>query len=142
MIPEAVTMETAIIEATATEPVAKSSAAIAPKPRAEARVDPQPEASTEVVVCEVVIEDAVPLRSAPMPETGTSSHGDLELLDDDLIDPAFVSLSMDLWHHIENWIKVCCEYPRLSCHIEYWLLIDRWIMSKAWWRGPARRPTF
>jgi hypothetical protein len=46
-----------------------------------------------------------------MPETGLSSCGGLELLDDDLIDPAFVSLSMESWHQTENLIKVRGEYP-------------------------------
>jgi hypothetical protein len=58
-----------------------------------------------------MIEDVAPLRSAPMPETGLSSCGGLELLDDDLIDPAFVSLSMESWHQTENLIKVRGEYP-------------------------------
>jgi hypothetical protein len=35
------------------------------------------------------------------------------LLDDDLIDPAFVSRSMESWHWTENWIKVYYEYPEL-----------------------------
>jgi hypothetical protein len=58
-------------------------------------VDPQLEASTQVIVREVMIEDVASLRLAPMPETGTTSRGGLELLDDDLIDPTFVSLSME-----------------------------------------------
>jgi hypothetical protein len=97
-------METAIMEMMATEPVAKAATTtapglgttIAPELSAEARVDPYPEASTEVVVREVMIEDATPLRSVPMLETGSSSCGGLELLDDDLIDPTFVSLIMEL----------------------------------------------
>jgi hypothetical protein len=66
-----------------------------------------------------MIEDVVPLCSGPMPKTGSTSYGGLELLDDDLIDPAFVSVSMDSWCCIENWIKVHCEYPELSYPIEY-----------------------
>jgi hypothetical protein len=61
------------------------------------RVNLQREASTQVVVREEMIEDVAPLRSAPMPETGSSSCGDLELLNDDLIDLAFISLSMESW---------------------------------------------
>jgi hypothetical protein len=41
------------------------------------------------------------------------------LLDNDLIDLAFVSLSMESWHRIENWIKVCCDYPEVTCLSEY-----------------------
>jgi hypothetical protein len=60
-------------------------------------VNLQREASTQVVVREAMIEDVAPLRSALMPETGSSSCGDLELLNDDLIDLAFISLSMESW---------------------------------------------
>jgi hypothetical protein len=110
VIPEVVVMEVATGEATATQSVAKPTTSIAPGPgsstapelSAEAQVDPQPEAGTEVVIREAMIEDAAPLRSAPMPETGTSSRGGLKLLDDELIDPTFVSLSMESWHCTEN----------------------------------------
>jgi hypothetical protein len=103
MIPEAVPMETTAVETESTEPVVGATTATAPgsgttvalEPSAEARVDPQLEASTQVIVREVMIEDAASLRLAPMPETGTTSRGGLELLDDDLIDPTFVSLSME-----------------------------------------------
>jgi hypothetical protein len=86
MILEVVAMETATFEVTATEPVAEPATAtspgpettIAPEPSMEAWVDLQPEASTEVVVCEVMTKDEAPLRSAPMPEIGTSSRGCLE----------------------------------------------------------------
>jgi hypothetical protein len=37
-----------------------------------------------------------------MPATGSSSRGGLELLDDDLIDPTFVSLSMEPWRQMNN----------------------------------------
>lgn len=75
---------------------------IAPEPTAEAPVDPHFEASTKVVVHEAMIEDVVPLRSAPVLETGSTSRGGLELLDDYLIDLAFVSLSMESWRRTEN----------------------------------------
>jgi hypothetical protein len=68
----------------------------------EERDDPHPEVSTQVIVREAMIEDAVPLRLAPMPEIGSSSCGGLELLDDDLIDPTFVSLSLESWCRTEN----------------------------------------
>jgi hypothetical protein len=58
-----------------------------------------------------MIEDVVLLWLAPMPETGSSSRGCLELLGNDLIDLALVSLSMELWRRMENWIKVRCKYP-------------------------------
>jgi hypothetical protein len=72
--------------------------------------EPHVEADTQVVVREAMIEDVAPLHSAPMLETGSSSRGGLKLLDDDLIDPAFVSLSLESWRRMENCIKVRCEY--------------------------------
>lgn len=109
-IHEVVAMETAAVETLATEPAAEAvtviaprlGTTIAPEPSAKARVDPHPEAGTKVVIREAMIEDVAPLRSAPMPETGSSSCGGLKLLDDDIIDPAFVSLSMELWRCTEN----------------------------------------
>jgi hypothetical protein len=77
----------------------------------EVRVDPQMESRTEVVVHEVIVEDAAVLRSAPMLETRTSSRGGLELLDDELIDPTIMSLNMESWCHTKQWIKICCGYP-------------------------------
>jgi hypothetical protein len=51
----------------------------------EIQVDPLPGSSTEVVVHEMMIEDATPLWLAPMPKIGTLSRGGLELLDDELV---------------------------------------------------------
>jgi hypothetical protein len=126
-IPEAVAMETVVVGMESTEPVVRATTAttpmsgtiVAPEPSTKALVDPQPDVSTQVVVCEAIIEDAAPLRSAPMLETGTTSHRGLELLDGDLIDPAFVSLSTESWRRIENWIKICYEYPEFTCLSEY-----------------------
>jgi hypothetical protein len=126
-IPEAVAMETTAVETMAIEPVAETMTTIVPgpgttialKPSKEVWVDPHHETSTKAVIHEAMIKDVVPLRSAPMPETGSTRCGGLELLDDDLIDPAFVSLSMESWRWTENWIKVYSEYLELSCLIEY-----------------------
>jgi hypothetical protein len=111
---EAVAMETAAMEAMSTEPVVEAMTAIAPssgttiapESSADAQVDPHPEASTEVVIRVVIVEDAALLRLAPVLETGSLSRGGLKLLDDDLIDPAFVSMSMESWRRTENWINV------------------------------------
>jgi hypothetical protein len=46
------------------------------------------EPALEVVVRSPEIQDAEPIRSAPMTEAATSSHGGVELLADDLVDPA------------------------------------------------------
>jgi hypothetical protein len=109
-IPEAVAMETAAEETVTSEPVVEvvtatapgSETLVAPEASAEAPVDLQPEASTQVIVREAMIEDVALLCSAPVPETRSTSRGGLELLDDDLIDPAFVSLSMESWRRTEN----------------------------------------
>jgi hypothetical protein len=114
---ETVAAELVVEVKTATTP--RSGTTVAPESSAKARVDPPPKASTQVVVREAMIKDVAPLRSPPMPETGTTSPGGLELLDDDLIDPTFVSLSMKSWHRTGNWIKVCCEYPEFACLSEY-----------------------
>jgi hypothetical protein len=52
--------------------------------------DALPEPALEGVVCSPEIEDAEPIRSAPMSGAATSSRGGLELLADDLVDPATV----------------------------------------------------
>jgi hypothetical protein len=41
-----------------------------------------------------------------MRESGTSSHGGLEQLDDELIDPTVVALNMESWRCMEQWVKV------------------------------------
>jgi hypothetical protein len=44
----------------------------------------------------------------------------LELLDDDLTDLTFVSLSMESWRRIEQLIKVRYQYPGVVLH--HWIL--------------------
>jgi hypothetical protein len=118
-IPEAVAMETTTVVAEPTTPVAAAiegaapelGTATTPEVRVETQVDPLPGASTNVVIREPVIEEAVPILSAPMSKTTSTSRGGLELLDDNLIDPAVVAQSMDSWHRTEQWIKVRYEYP-------------------------------
>jgi hypothetical protein len=46
----------------------------------------QPEPTLEVVVRSPEIQDAEPIRSAPMTEAATSSRGGVELLADDLVE--------------------------------------------------------
>jgi hypothetical protein len=50
-----------------------------------------PEPALEVAVRSPEIQDAEPIRSAPMTEAATSSRGGIELLADDLVDPATVA---------------------------------------------------
>jgi hypothetical protein len=46
-----------------------------------------PEVTLEVAVRSPEIQDAEPIRSAPMTEAPASSHGGVEVLADDLVDP-------------------------------------------------------
>jgi hypothetical protein len=55
----------------------------------------QPEPALDVVVHSPEIQDVEPIRSAPMTEASTSSHGGVELLADDLVDPATVARHME-----------------------------------------------
>jgi hypothetical protein len=66
----------------------------------------QPEPALEVVVCSLEIQDAEPIRSAPMTEAATSSRGGIELLADDLVDPAMVARHLEAVRQAEQWMKV------------------------------------
>jgi hypothetical protein len=65
-----------------------------------------PEAALEVVVRSPEIQDAEPICSAPMTEAAASSHGGVELLADDLVDPATVARHLDAVRQAEQWMKV------------------------------------
>jgi uncharacterized membrane protein len=65
-----------------------------------------PEAALEVVVRSPEIQDAEPIRSAPMTEAATSSRGGVELLADDLVDPATVARHLEAVRQAEQWMKV------------------------------------
>jgi hypothetical protein len=78
----------------------------------ETRVDLLPRTSTDIVVREPEIEGATPIRSAPMSEMASTSCGGLELLDDNFVDPAVVARNMESMRRAEQWIKVCCGYPK------------------------------
>jgi hypothetical protein len=66
----------------------------------------RPEPAVEVVVRSPEIQDAEPIRSAPMTEAATSSHGRVELLADDLVDPATVARHLEAVRQAEQWMKV------------------------------------
>jgi hypothetical protein len=66
----------------------------------------QPEPALDVVVRSPEIQDAEPIRSALMTEAATSSHGGVELLTDDLIDPATVARHLEAVRQAEQWMKV------------------------------------
>jgi hypothetical protein len=73
--------------------------------------DVLPESTLEVVVRSPEIQDAEQIRSAPMSEAATSSHGGVELLADDLIDPAAVACHLEAMRQDEQWMKVSCRCP-------------------------------
>jgi hypothetical protein len=72
----------------------------------EERDEVLPESSLEVVVHSPEIQDAEPIRSAPMSEAATTSRGGIELLADDLIDPAAVARNLKAIRRAEQWMKV------------------------------------
>jgi hypothetical protein len=65
----------------------------------------------EVVVRSPEIQDAEPIRSAPMPRAATSSRGGVELLADDLVDPAVVARHLKAMQQAEQWMKVSNLLP-------------------------------
>jgi hypothetical protein len=73
--------------------------------------DALPEPALEVVVRSPEIQDAEPIRSAPMTEAATSSRGGIELLADDLVDPATVARHLEVVRQAEQWMKVSSHNP-------------------------------
>jgi hypothetical protein len=69
-------------------------------------VTTSPEVTLEVAIRSPEIQDAEPIRSAPMTEATTSSHGGIELLADDLIEPATVTKHLEAIRQAEQWMKV------------------------------------
>jgi hypothetical protein len=61
------------------------------------------ELALEVVVCSPEIKDAEPICSAPMSGAATSSRGGIELLADDLVDPATVARHLEAVRQAEQW---------------------------------------
>jgi hypothetical protein len=73
--------------------------------------DMLPEPTLEVVVCSPEIQDAEPIRSALMTEAATSSRGGIELLAEDLVDPATVARHLEAVRQAEQWMKVSSRHP-------------------------------
>jgi hypothetical protein len=65
-----------------------------------------PEIALEVAIRSPEIQDAEPIRSTPMTEAAASSHGGVELLADDLVDPATVARHLEAVRQAEQWMKV------------------------------------
>jgi hypothetical protein len=73
--------------------------------------DALPEPALEVVVGSPEIQDAEPIRSAPMSEAATGSRSGIELLADDLVDPATVARHLEAVRQAEQWMKVSSRHP-------------------------------
>jgi hypothetical protein len=106
-IPEAVPVESIVPEAEittgeASEPAETAAPGVTDRVHEEAL----PETSMDVVVWSSGIQDAEPIRSAPMSEAAATSHGGLELLADDLIDPATAARNLESMRREEKWMKV------------------------------------
>jgi hypothetical protein len=69
-------------------------------------VTTSPEVALEVAIRSPEIQDAEPIRSAPMTEATTSSRGGIELLADDLVEPATVAKHLEAIRQAEQWMKV------------------------------------
>jgi hypothetical protein len=107
-----VILEAVPVEGTAPEAVVLERATtgpevpVAPEPTEEVHDDALPGANMDLVVRSPEIQDAEPIRSAPMSEATPTSCGGLELLSDDLIDPAMVTRNMETMRRPEPWMKV------------------------------------
>jgi hypothetical protein len=75
------------------------------------RDDVLSELALEVVVRSPEIQDAEPICSAPMSGAATSSCGGIELLADDLVDPATVARHVEAMRQAEQWMKVSSRHP-------------------------------
>jgi hypothetical protein len=94
------------VAAGATTELAEIASRVAPGVAEMVRDDVLLESSLEVVVRSPEIQDAEPIRSAPMSKAATTSRGGLELLADDLVDPATVARNLEAMRRAEQWMKV------------------------------------
>jgi hypothetical protein len=100
-----------------------------------------PEVALEVAIRSPEIQDAEPIRSAPMTEAAASSRGGIELLADDLVDPATVAKHLEAVRQAEQWMKVssCSFLSSQSSVVEY--SCDLSCLCRMLRRGPPRSPT-
>jgi hypothetical protein len=70
------------------------------------RVTTSPEVALEVAIRSPEIQDAEPIRSAPMTDATASSRSGIELLADDLVEPATVAKHLEAIRQAEQWMKV------------------------------------
>jgi FtsZ-binding cell division protein ZapB len=107
---EGVVPETQEAAKAATEPAEEASQG-APGVVEEKRNEVLPDSSLEVVVRSPEIQDAEPIRLVPMSGTATTSRGGIELLANDLVDPAAVARNLEAMRRAEQWMKVSYQYP-------------------------------
>jgi hypothetical protein len=69
-------------------------------------VTTSPEVALEVAIRSPEIQDTEPIHSAPMTEAPASSRGGVELLADDLVDPATVARHLEAIRQAEQWMMV------------------------------------
>jgi hypothetical protein len=106
-IPEAVPVEGVVPEAEVLAGVAvQPEVTVAPEATEEVRDDTLSESSMDVVIRSLEIQDAKPIRSAPMSKTTAVSPDGLKLLADDLINPTAVARNLESMRWAEQWIKV------------------------------------
>jgi hypothetical protein len=114
-IPETAPIESMVPETQEAAKVATETAEVAsqgaPGVAEEKRDEVLPESNLEVVVRSPEIQDAEPIDSAPTSRTATTSRGGIELLADDLVDPAAVARNLEAMHRAEQWMKVSYQYP-------------------------------
>jgi hypothetical protein len=87
-------------------------------------VTTSPEIALEVAIRSPEIQDAEPIRSAPMTEATSSSHGGIELLADDLVEPATVAKHMEAIRQAEQWMKVRDHSLRVVNPLSLSILLD------------------
>jgi hypothetical protein len=114
-IPEVVPVEGVVSETQEAAKAATEPAEVASEGAAgvaeEKRDEVLPESSLEVVVRSPEMQNAEPIRSAPMSGAATTSRGGIELLADDLVDPAAVARNLEAMRQAEQWMKVSYQYP-------------------------------
>jgi hypothetical protein len=97
----------AAVEASEPMEVAVGEAAVTAGEEDTALLEP----ALEVVVRSPEIQDTEPIRLAPMTEVATSIRGGIELLADDLVDPATVARHLEAIRQAEQWMKVSSYNP-------------------------------
>jgi hypothetical protein len=114
---------------------------IAPETTEEVHDDALSELSMDVVVRSPEFQDAEPIRSAPMSEAAVTSRGRLELLADDLIDPAMVARNLESMRQAEQWMKVhdSTLEESNSTRTEYSMMVVA--LCRMSWRDPDNNQT-